>query len=284
MRLLGIQQAIWTRLPIRLRDTRLALRYGHALNRAIRLGAVRRQFFGTFFLRNRAQLEQIRRLAIVQPRGAPLRLAILGCSIGAEVYSVSWTIRSARPDLELRTTAVDLSAQILAIAEQAVYSSDSCGLVGESIFERLTPAERDAMFDWEADRATVKPWLRTGIRWQVGDASDPTLPATLGAQDIVLANNFLCHMPPESAERCLRNIARLAAPGGHLLVLGIDLDVREKVARDLGWRPLPELIHAIHEGDPVLRRDWPCAWWGLEPLDERRPDWQLRYAASYRIP
>ncbi len=284
MPLLRIQRAIWTRLPAGLRDTRLALRYGHALHRAVRRGAVRRQFFGTFFLRNRPQLEQIRRLASDHPPGAPLRLAILGCSIGAEVYSVLWTIRSARPDLPLRTVALDLSPQILAVAEQAVYSSDSCGLVGESIFERLTPAERDAMFDWDAGRATVKPWLRAGIRWQVGDAADPTLPATLGAQDLVLANNFLCHMPPESAERCLRNIARLPAPGGHLLVLGIDLDVRQKVARELGWHPLPELIRDIHDGDPVLRRDWPCAWWGLEPLDERRPDWPLRYAAAYRMP
>src|SRR4029453_4134504 len=41
--------------------------------------------------------------------------------------------------------------------------------------------------------------------------------------------------PPE-AERCLRNIARLVRPGGHLFISGTDLDVREKVAHELGWR------------------------------------------------
>jgi hypothetical protein len=54
---------------------------------------------------------------------------------------------------------------------------------------------------------------------------------------------------------------------------GIDLDVRTKVARDVCCsRPVPELIEESHEGDPVLRRDWPFQWWGLEALNKKR-DW-----------
>ncbi|HUN72268.1 MAG TPA: CheR family methyltransferase [Steroidobacteraceae bacterium] len=245
--------------------------------------APRQQYLGTFFLRNRPQLEQIRRLIAPLPQGATLRLAILGCSIGAEVYSVLWTIRSARPDLDVRTTAADISPQVIAIAEKAVYSDESCGLVGESIFERLTPAEREQMFDWSGGSATVKAPLRAGISWRIGDASSAGLAAALGPQDMVLASNFLCHMSPQFAEQCLRNIARLVRPGGHLLVVGIDLDVREKVARDLNWHLVPDLLREIHDGDPVLRRDWPLTWWGLEPLDERRRDWQRRYAATFRL-
>lgn len=278
-----INQAVWKRLPAALRDTRPLRWYGNTLHKAICRDANRQQFFGTFFLRNRPELEQIRRLVAGRPPNAQLRLAILGCSIGAEVYSVLWTIRTARPDLRVHTCALDISSQILAVAERAVYSSESCGLVGESIFERLSDQERTAMFDWRGETATVKPWLRQGIGWHQGDAADPELVRRLGPQDMVLASNFLCHMPPPAAERCLRNIAHLVAPGGYLLVLGVDLDVREKVARELNWRPLLELIREIHDGDPVLRRDWPWAWWGLEPLDERRTDWQLRYATTYRL-
>jgi hypothetical protein len=55
------------------------------------------------------------------------------------------------------------------------------------------------------------------------------------------------------------------------------------VARDLGWQPVPDLIREIHDGDPSVRGDWPWEWWGLEPLNDRRRDWQLRYAVAYRI-
>jgi chemotaxis methyl-accepting protein methylase len=86
------------------------------------------QFFGTFFLRNRPELEQIRRVIQSQPHGSTLRIAVLGCSTRAEVYSLLWTVRSARPDLKLQTRAVDISPEILRIAETAVYTSDSSEL------------------------------------------------------------------------------------------------------------------------------------------------------------
>lgn len=280
---LRIRRSIWRRIPSALRGTRAARRYGRAVHATVRRNAVRQQYIGTFFLRNRPQLEQIRRLILPLPQGATLRLAVLGCSIGAEVYSVLWMIRRARSDLDVRTVAADISPQVLDVAQKAVYSNESSALVGESIFERLSETERREMFDWNGATATVKPHLREGISWRVADVSSPELPDALGPQDIVLASNFLCHISPQVAERCLRNIARLVRPGGHLLVVGVDVDVRQHVAQLLGWHPVVDLIREIHDGDPVLRRDWPIQWWGLEPLDDRRPDWQLRYAATFRL-
>ncbi len=284
---LRVNRAIWERLPGGLRDTRPLRQYGTMLHATVRATADRRQYFGTLFLRNRPQLEQIRRIVAARPQGDgqgdSFRLAILGCSAGAEVYSVLWSIRTARPDLEVRTVAVDISPEVVAAAERAVYSSATSGLVEWSIFDGLSEAERQQLFDWQGNEGTVKPWIRAGTRFQVGDAADPELARTLGPQDMVLASNFLCHMDPAAAESCLRNVARLVKPGGHLLVVGVDLDVRERVARQLGWHPLPDLIREIHDGDAAVRRDWPWKWWGLEPLDDRRGDWQLRYAAVYRL-
>ncbi len=129
----------------------------------------------------------------------------------------------------------------------------------------------------------VKPRFREGITWLLGDAGDPGLIDALGLQDIVVANRFLCHMYPKQAEECLRNIARLVKPSGYLFVSGVDLSVRSKVARELGWRPVMELIREIHEGDPSLRRDWPLQYWGLEPLDQRRKDWKMRYSSVFQL-
>jgi len=273
---------LWKRLPAKLRNTAPMRWYGTILHKLVSRRANRRQFTGTFFLRNRPTLELMRRLTGKKPQGATLTIAVLGCSIGAEVYSILWTIRSARPDLAVRLSAVDNSAEVLKIAKEATYTSQTCDFVGSSIFERMTNAEFGEMFDGDRQEARVRPWIREGISWRLSDAGDAGLIRALGPQDMVVASNFLCHMAPPEAENCLRNIARIVKPGGHLFVSGIDLDVREKVARDLRWRPVPELIEEIHDGDPSVRGDWPCAWWGLEPLDTKRADWQMRYAAVFR--
>lgn len=279
---LRINRTVWVLLPAALRDTRVARWYGGLLHSLVCQRAKRQQFFGTFFLRNRPQIEQIRRVIQSQPHGATLKVAVLGCSTGAEVYSLLWTIRSARPDLKLHTLAVDISPEILRIAEAGVYTKESSNSPGRSIFERLSNAELQEIFDWNGEKATVKPWIRANITWQLGDAADPELISDLGPQDIVLASNFLCHMPPAFAEKCLRNIAHLVGTGGYLFVLGVDLAVRSKVARELGWQPVPDLIREIYDGDPSVRESWPLEWWGLEPLDDKRRDWQLRYAVAYR--
>jgi SAM-dependent methyltransferase len=280
---LRLNKWIWERLPSRVRNLYPIRSYGNWLHNLVCLRARREMYFGTFFLRNRPALELMRRLADQKANGANLRVAVLACSIGAEVYSILRTIRSARPDLKVLLDAVDISQEILSFAEKGIYAPNTSQFVGSSIFERLTEDEMVEMFDWEEEEAKVKLWLREGITWHQGDAADPELINILGPQDMVVASNFLCHMAPADAERCLANIAQLVSPGGYLFVSGVDLDVRTKVAIDLGWEPVSELIAEIHNGDPSIRTDWPWEWWGLEPLNRRKQDGQTYYAAVFRI-
>jgi chemotaxis methyl-accepting protein methylase len=192
----------------------------------VRRRSNRRQYFGTFFLRNRPQLELMRRLVELNPSGSNLRIAVVGCSIGAEVYSILWTLRSARPDLKVQLCAVDISVEVLNLAREGVYTSQTSDFVGASIFDRMTEKELGEMFEWKGREARVRSWIREGIRWQVGDAADPELINILGPQDIIVASNFLCHMEPPDAENCLGNIAGLLKPGGYLFVSGVELEVR----------------------------------------------------------
>src|SRR5882724_7794241 len=178
---LRLNEWIWNRLPPSLTALRPFRSFGHLLHSLVRLQD-RRMYLGTFFLRNRPELELLRRLSGLGSEGRRVRI------------------------LE-----------------------------------------------------------------------------TLGPQDTVVANRFLCHMGPLEAERCIRNIARLLVPGGYLFVSGVDLDVRTKVAIDLGWKPVQELLQELHEGDPSLRASWPHKYWGLEPLDRRRSDWKTRYASVFQI-
>ena len=273
----------WNRLPSSLKEVSALRQYGAFLHSLVKLRSPRRQYHGTFFFRNRPELQLIRTLAEKRPQGATLKIAVVACSNGAEVYSIVWAIRSARPDLKLMIHAIDISKDVVEVAKEGVYSIESQQLVGSPIFERLTEEETRTMFDQAGGRLKVQSWLREGIDWRVGDAGDPQLANLLGPQDLVVANKFLCHMNPPEAEECLRRIAHLVAPGGYLVVSGIDLDVRSKVAIDLGWTPVPELMEEIHNGDPSVRNDWPWKYWGLEPFDRSRPDWTVRYSSFFQL-
>ena len=275
----------------------------HAL---IQLRSARRQYIGTHFFRNRPELELLVQLLAGKPAGSVLDMAIVACSKGAEVYSMAYAIRCERPDLKLRLRAVDIAEDVLNFAEAGVYSLGSDTVSGTpakgfdpsneaqvalltgrdqplSIFDRISPEEMAAMFDQDGDEVTVKPQFRVGMSWHLLDARDQILIDALGHQDIVVANRFLCHMQPAEAEACLRNLAGLVKPGGYLFVSGVDLEVRAKVARELDWRPVEDLIREIHEGDPSLRLGWPLEYWGLEPFQEGRRDWMIRYASVFRV-
>src|SRR5690348_1356829 len=273
---------LWKRLPSGLRKTPPMLWYGTILHRHICGRANRMQFTHTVFFRNRPELELMRRLIAVKPAGSTVKIAVLGCSIGAEVYSIALTIRRARPDLKILMHGVDNSAPVLKVATEAVYTQDVCELVGSSIFERMTESEFRELFEGDRREARVRSSIREGVSWHLSDAGDPRLLESVGHQDIVVGSNFLCHMEPVDAESCLRNMAMMVKPGGYLFVTGVDLDVREKAAHSLGWRPVLDMIEEIHDGDPSIRQDWPCAWWGLEPIDTKRRDWQMRYASVFQ--
>lgn len=279
--LLKLNRRIWRRLPGRTRDLRQVQAYGRWMHALVSRHADREMYLGTLFLRNRPALELMRRLFADRAQGSTLRIAVLGCSVGVEVYSITWTLRRARPDLTILIDAVDISPEVLAIAEEGVYGPQTTATVHESVFDRLTEAELLEMFDWNGDQGRVKADLRDGITWRLGDAGDRRLVQELGPKDLVVANNFLCHMDAPSAERCLRNFAQLTRSDGYLFVSGVDLDVRTNVAIDLGWEPVPELMVEIHDGDPLVRADWPWHWWGLEPLDRERRDWEMRYASVF---
>jgi SAM-dependent methyltransferase len=274
----------WNKAPASLISLRPMRSYGRVLHRFVCAQNHREQLSDTLFLRNRHQLELLRRLVDRKKSGETLRVTVLGCSTGPEAYSVAWSIRSARPDLRLVLHAVDVSKPAVEFAKRGVYSLAGSQWNSSSIFERLTAAELDEWFDRDGAMMTVKPWIKEGIHWQVGDAGDSETIDLLGAQDVVLANNFLCHMEAMEADRCLRNVAQLVKPGGYLFVSGIDLDIRARVARDLKWIPLPDLLEEIHEGDPSMRGGWPWHYSGLEPLNKRRGDWRIRYATGFQVP
>jgi hypothetical protein len=281
---LRLNQRLWDKLPSPITALGPIYSYGRLLHTLARIHGVQTQTFDTHFLQNRPQLELIRRIAERTTNPDTSRVAVLGCSIGAEAYSVAWTIRSTRPRLNLVMHAVDISSLAVQVGKSGVYPLGTSNLTNTDVLKHMTAGEQKDFFDRDGNTMTVKSWIKKGINWDVGNVGEPEILDMLGPQDIVLANNFLCHMNDSMAEGCLRNIASLLRPRGYLFVSGIDLDIRTRVANDLGWTPVEELLEEIHESDSYMRSLWPCQYSGLEPLNKRKRDWRMRYATVFQLP
>jgi chemotaxis methyl-accepting protein methylase len=274
---LRVAGKIWKHTPRRFRS----VQYGNHLHSLVLRVSDRKQDGCTFFLRNRAELELIGRLALKAEQNSTIDVAVFACSKGAEVYSIAWTLKSARPDLTVRIQAVDVLPDAVKFAEQGCYSLRNCDEWGAP-FDRIYLEEMNELFDRSGEVLSVKQWIREGISWHCADAGDPVFVSSLGSQDMVFANRFLCHMGPACAERVLRNVSRILKPGGHLFASGVDLDVRTKVATDRKWKPITELAEDIHEGDPSIRDTWPLTYWSKEPFQATRTDAAVRYASAFQ--
>ena len=269
---------LWNGLPSVVRSWRFTHAIGHLIHRRVRRVQQRGGGNYTFFFRNMPQLELLRDLALETARGVPVKIAVLGCSTGAELYSAVWMIRTARPEQKVQALGIDISGACVETAASGVYPLESREVLGisETSYKRLFTRQENAL--------SVQQWLKEGVTWRVGDACCSDLAAQFGLQDIVLANNFLFRMSPEPAEACLRNVARLVAPNGYLCIGGVDLDVRSRAARELGLIPVTARIEEIHTAEEGMLTAWPLCFWGLEPMDRRRQDWPARYTTVFRMP
>ena len=275
-------RSVWNRLPGAVRSWAVARAAGRLIHWRVRKLHPRRGGNGggnyTRFFRNMPQFELLRDLVLETPEGAGVNLASIGCSTGAELYSVVWMLRTARPDLRVRALGLDISEACIQTAARGTYPLRSVEVdaISETSYPRLFVRDGDSLF--------VPGWLREGVAWRSCDACSADLTAQFGPQDVVLANNFLFHMAPERSEACLRNVARLVAPNGYLFVTGVDPEVRSRVLRELGPVPVTARSEEIYTAQQDLLAAWPLRFWGVEPLDRRRSDWPARYATVFQFP
>ena len=270
-------EIFWNSLPQPVRSWKPT----RALGRRIHQRACRIQARGgacyTRFFRNLPQLELIRDLALEMSDRVPVKIASIGCSTGAELYSALWLIRRARPAPTIQALGIDMSEECVQAASRGVYPFRVVEVAGmsETSYERLMTKEGKTL--------VVQDWVKEAVTWAVDDACSPDLAARFGPQDVVLANNFLFAMPPERAEACLRNLTRIVAPNGYLVVSGVDLDLRSRILGELGFLPVTARCEEIHTAEDV-HTAWPLRFWGLEPIDRTRQDWPARYATVFRSP
>ncbi|MBB4571626.1 CheR family methyltransferase [Rhizobium leucaenae] len=264
-------------------------RTGRYIYRTFTRNTARVQSHYTHFMRNPPLLSVIGTLASGYPRNGVVKVASIGCSTGAELYSVLYAIKRARSDLHVIARGADISGTVVEVARRGVYYPDVPAAEGSlyapgraEVASADVPSLAEILQPLPNGSLRVKEWLRQDITWLTADATDGRLLDLVGRQDFLLANNFMGPMDDLMAERCLRNVMRLVAPGGYLVVDGIDLDVKTKVLKASGFRPVLSRQDEIWASEES-KSGWPWLRWAREPLDRSAPDCAWRYSVVFHF-
>lgn len=206
-----------------------------------------------------------------------LRIIVMGCSTGAEPYTISSILEQRRPDLMLEIEAFDIDREPLEIARRGTYEA-------ETVFANplVTESFAATTFDRDGERMTVKPDIAARVSFHLKDAAELRLRADLAPADIVFAQNLMCNLRRPLAARVFDNAVALMKPRAALFVDGMDVDMRQRRSRRFGLVPLDYEIEQIHREAATVRGErypWEAA--GLEPFSDSRRDWKRRYATIF---
>jgi chemotaxis methyl-accepting protein methylase len=207
----------------------------------------------------------------------PLRIVVLGCSTGAEPYSISSALLARFPDLSFTINAYDIDERVLEVAARATYTEEAV------LAHRLiTPDFIASTFDRDAGQFTVKRHIANRVRFGRADLLDPALASLIPPADIVCLQNVLCNMSRSMARRAFQNTVALLKPRSVLLVDGMDPDMRAAETRAANLTPLSVALERIHDEARVIRGErYPWYATGLEPFSAERRDRDRRYATIF---
>jgi chemotaxis methyl-accepting protein methylase len=245
----------------------------------------RRNSHFTGFLRLPTQFQVlagpvVQRLAACGRTAEPLRIAVLGCSNGAEAYTIASVLRRLHPKLAFRVRGFDIDGACIEKARSATYCPN------EIFNNTIIPAEFvEATFERRGEDYVVRPEIAGCAEFHPGDVLRRDLATRVGSSDIVFAQNFVFHLKRPAARVALDNIHSVVAPGGFLFVDGADLDLRTSFAHRHRLQPVVDEIEQIHnEARRARAVGWPHQYWGLEPFEGSRDDWWMRYATVFGRP
>jgi chemotaxis methyl-accepting protein methylase len=235
----------------------------------------------TGFLRLPSQFEALSGpvlawLAAGQP-GPPLRIVVVGCSNGAEAYTIASVLIARAPGIEFVIDAYDIDGDIIEKARSGCFHVDE--VLNNKI---LTTEFIQATFDADGEKYRVKEDIAARVRFHVADVLNPDFAGQRGLCDILFAQNFLFHLPRRDAIRAFENLCELLGPRAVLFADGMDLGLRQKLTRAKRLVPLDFRIKEIHnEARRARAVGWPDQYWGLEPYLTFSADGRRRYATIF---
>lgn len=206
-----------------------------------------------------------------------LKIVVIGCSNGAEAYSISSVLMSQQPHLRFKIYAYDIDREVVKRAKMGMFSR-------EEIFDNkmINDGFINKTFSIKNSVYSVNNEIKSNVEFGIANALDPNLIDIVGAADILYAQNFLFHMNRKTAIRGFNNLYRILKSKAAVFIDGMDLGLRQKVTHENNLAPLQYKIEQIHNEARIARGGgWPYDYWGLEPFLTFKTNWERRYATIF---
>jgi chemotaxis methyl-accepting protein methylase len=161
------------------------------------------------FFRDAAVFETLRTNVVeaLRARSGTLRVLSLGCSAGAELYSVAMLLADANLLPHSHLLGIDCRHGAVASARAGVFPAAEV--------EDLDAERRSRYLERTRSGWRIAEPLRRAAHWQLDDVTRGTPP---GPWDLVLCRNLVIYLQPAVAETMIRNVAATLSPGGFLVV------------------------------------------------------------------
>lgn len=162
------------------------------------------------FFRDTAAFEVLRSTVVpaLQRHGGELRIRSVGCSTGAELYSVAMLLAEAGLLDRAVLLGTDCRPDAVAAAARGLYSDHD--------LRGVHPEVRARHFEHTRCGWRVHDRLRAATAWRVADAT--TADTDFGQWDLVLCRNLVIYLQARTAEALLERVAAGLRPGGFLMV------------------------------------------------------------------
>jgi chemotaxis protein methyltransferase CheR len=140
-------------------------------------------------------------------RRRPLRVVSVGCSFGAELYSVAMLLAQAGLVDGSHLLGIDCRPAAVALAKTGVLARGTEAALDEDLRSRYFEATTGG---WRVVHA-----LRRQTEWRVMDATRDCPP---GPWDLVMCRNLVIYLQHHAAAAMFERLSRHLAPGGFLVV------------------------------------------------------------------
>ena len=172
----------------------------------------------TDFFREPAHFDALadRLLPELADRRRAIKIWSAASSIGAEPYSIAMVVSEflkTRPDAEISILASDISNEVLAAAERAVFSAE--------MIEPIPPAMRRAYLmrarDPKRAEYRIVPELRAMVQFARINLVESHYPVSPDF-DVIFCRNLLIYFKRPTQEAVIKRLASHLRPGGYLVL------------------------------------------------------------------
>lgn len=160
-------------------------------------------------------------------RSSKLNIWSAGCSIGAEVYTLTMIMKDITPGTKHRLLATDLDVEIIAKAKKGVYV--------EGEIKGLSPQRREKYFTKIADgNYAIKPEIKQCVEFKRHNLLKDPFEKNF---DLILCRNVVIYFTEEAKEQLYTNFFHALKPGGILFVGATEAILNYRKMGYVNYRP-----------------------------------------------